>query len=38
MLVVIAQKEELKLVEELGYGDYPIRGTRKFRHRYRSTH
>lgn len=24
MLVVIAQKEELKLVEELGYGDYPI--------------
>ena len=24
MLVVIAQKEELKLVEELGYGDYPV--------------
>ncbi len=24
MLVVIAEKEELKLVEELGYGDYPL--------------
>lgn len=24
MLVVIAEKEELKLVEELGYGDYPV--------------
>ena len=24
MLVVIAEKEELKLVEELGYGDFPI--------------
>jgi hypothetical protein len=24
MLIVIAEKEELKLVEELGYGDFPI--------------
>ena len=24
MLIVIAEKEELKLVEELGYGDEPI--------------
>ncbi len=24
MLVVIAEKEELKLVEELGYSDYPV--------------
>lgn len=24
MLIVIAQKEELKLIEELGYGDYPV--------------
>lgn len=24
MLIVIAEKEELKLVEELGYGNYPV--------------
>lgn len=24
MLIVIAEKEELKLVDELGYGDYPV--------------
>lgn len=24
MLIVVAQKEELKLVEELGYGNYPV--------------
>ena len=24
MLVVIAEKEELKLVDELGYKDYPV--------------